>query len=485
MIKPRFVLSFVAAVLAIFSVLMIVFPDDGFNLPLFGKFSFLSFSDILKNDNNTADISGIEKIKRDPIWLKDSLSLADSLKVFSDDGRDSTRIRYPRNDKSVLNPFFEKLDSLKSQKNTLIRIIHYGDSQIEGDRISGYLRDRLQELFGGSGAGIVPAVQPIAARSVFQSASANWSRFAVFGTIEQKADHNRYGAMLSVCKYSGNSATVRFSKSSIGYPGNKIISNISIYYGQSVENVGVRIISGNETLAADSLETTSGVQKISIPVSGLKDVFTLEFNGQSPEIYGITLDGKNGITVDNIPMRGSSGNRFTWVDKNCMSRMHKLMNVKLVLMEFGGNMMPSINGKKSIDTYKDAFYQQLIYMKEANPDACIITIGPADMSKKINGSMQTYPYLEDVRDALREASFNAGCAYWDMFAAMGGRNSMPEWVKAKPPLAGPDYIHFTPLGAEKVAELFTRALINDYNEFRFLQKIKKMQDNSTALSELK
>ena len=30
-----------------------------------------------------------------------------------------------------------------------VRIMHYGDSQIEGDRISGRLRERLQKEFGG------------------------------------------------------------------------------------------------------------------------------------------------------------------------------------------------------------------------------------------------------------------------------------------------------------------------------------------------
>lgn len=100
------------------------------------------------------------------------------------------------------------------------------------------------------------------------------------------------------------------------------------------------------------------------------------------------------------------------------------------------------------------------------------------MSKRVSGVMQTYPYLEEVRDALREASFENGCAYWDMFAAMGGRNSMPSWVKER--LAGPDYIHFTPDGAEKIAEIFTQALINDYNEYRFLKQMEELRNKPVA-----
>ena len=39
--------------------------------------------------------------------------------------------------------------------------MHYGDSQIECDRITSLLRQRFQEEFGGMGVGLVPALQNI------------------------------------------------------------------------------------------------------------------------------------------------------------------------------------------------------------------------------------------------------------------------------------------------------------------------------------
>jgi len=50
-----------------------------------------------------------------------------------------------------------------------------------------------------------------------------------------------------------------------------------------------------------------------------------------------------------------------------------------------------------------------------------------------------------------------------MYDCMGGRNSMPAWVNEK--LAAPDYIHFTPQGARKVALLLHGSLINAYRDF--------------------
>jgi uncharacterized protein YehS (DUF1456 family) len=40
----------------------------------------------------------------------------------------------------------------------VVRIIHYGDSQIEGDRIISFLRNKIQNKFGEA-AGLVPARQ--------------------------------------------------------------------------------------------------------------------------------------------------------------------------------------------------------------------------------------------------------------------------------------------------------------------------------------
>jgi len=48
---------------------------------------------------------------------------------------------------------------------------------------------------------------------------------------------------------------------------------------------------------------------------------------------------------------------------------------------------------------------------------------------------------------------------------MGGTGSMVEWVNARPQLAGPDHIHFTPRGARKVAEALVEALQEELERY--------------------
>jgi hypothetical protein len=52
-----------------------------------------------------------------------------------------------------------------------------------------------------------------------------------------------------------------------------------------------------------------------------------------------------------------------------------------------------------------------------------------------------------------------------MYKAMGGKNSMPSWVFAEPPLASDDFVHFNPRGAKTIAQMFYNAFILEYHRF--------------------
>jgi lysophospholipase L1-like esterase len=78
----------------------------------------------------------------------------------------------------------------------------------------------------------------------------------------------------------------------------------------------------------------------------------------------------------------------------------------------------------------------------------------------------THPNLEGVRDAVKNAALQSGCAFWDMYEAMGGRNSMPSWVFADPSLAVSDFVHFNTRGARLIAEMLYNAIMYEYQEWK-------------------
>jgi len=190
----------------------------------------------------------------------------------------------------------------------------------------------------------------------------------------------------------------------------------------------------------------------------------LKFSGNdSPEIYGVSLDDTIGVAMDNVPGRGSAGLMFGKLNEAHLKQMYDKMNVRLIIMQFGGNVTPYITS--NYDYYERMFSAQLQILRRVKPDASIIVIGPADMSRKVRGEYVSYPNIPDLIGSLKKAAFSNGAAFWDMYEAMGGENSMPKWVYAAPPLAGKDFIHFTRRGAEIVAKMFYNSLMLEYNEY--------------------
>ena len=129
---------------------------------------------------NQDSINELEKIKED--------SLKMMFLVFEKKRRDSAqfslkKIQYPDNNRSIIFPFFKKLANAKTKK---VRIMHYGDSQIEGDRISGRLRERLQKEFGGNGAGLFPLIPATRKISLKNVPTNNWIRKTGFGPYIDK-----------------------------------------------------------------------------------------------------------------------------------------------------------------------------------------------------------------------------------------------------------------------------------------------------------
>lgn len=379
----------------------------------------------------------------------------------------------------ALHTFFSSLDSAARRQG--IHIVHFGDSQLEGDRISGYLRDRLQKQFGGGGPGLISVIPAYNQASVKQTVSANWQRYTLFGGSTAGIDHKRYGVMGAFSRFTPlamdsarttpYSAWCQLSTTKGMYSTARVYDHLTLYYGPTTQPCAIQVLSGTEVIATDTLTGQNKLNTYSLKLGRSAHDIKINFESlHGPDVYGLNLDTPEGITVDNVAMRGSSGTLYTRTDFDVLSGMMKNMNATLAIMQFGGNSVPYLKDEEEAAEYGRYFYKQLQVIKRAKPGIGIIVIGPSDMSFKDGDLYKTYPYLPALVNEMRKATHDAGGVFWDMYSAMGGANSMPTWVKADPPLAVQDYIHFSPRGARIVAELFYDALYTSYYKYQTSQK---------------
>jgi len=482
--KPGKILIFMFAVFALLGGVILITPLEGIKI---GKFTFhmptlaemfvpekvktVDISEIVKSQFNIDSLAVIHDDSVNVLSIEEKIRKAnyDSLvqsihKIeLSDEGREN------------LGTFFQKI-----YLDSTARVMHYGDSQIEGDRITSYIRNRLQVKFGGSGPGLRPAVQPYDyIFSAVQTNSDNWNRYPIYGKIDSMVEHNRYGVMGAMSRFAiPASDTLPFrdsllyesnlsiSKSNIAYNLVKEYKRMRLFYGNAKRPVKLQLIVKGDTILNDTLIQNLDYGVISCNLPDSTDHVTMKFLGwDSPDIYGIELGDSTGITVDNIALRGSSGTIFTKSDFAHSAKMFNDLSPDLFILQFGGNVMPYIKDQEAIDRYGRWFTSQINRIKRLCPDAAILVIGPSDMSMKKKDKFVTYDFLPAVVEVLRQAALSTGSGYWDMYHAMGGYNSMTSWVNAEPELARPDYTHFSARGARLIANMFYNALILEYNNY--------------------
>jgi lysophospholipase L1-like esterase len=259
---------------------------------------------------------------------------------------------------------------------------------------------------------------------------------------------------------------VSITRSSGAYSRSRVFDKMKIFYGFNQREVNVKVFVNDGFHSDADLAPNQGLRVKTWDFDETPDKIMLIMTGiDSPELYGVSLESHNGVVLDNISMRGSSGTLFGGLDYIPFKPMLDSLNCKLLILQFGGNTLPYIKDEMAAENYGRQIKNQIGYLRKLIPDAGVIFIGPGDMSTKVDGKMQTYPMLVPVRDALRRAAFETGSAFFDMYEAMGGKNSMIQWVEADEPLAAPDYVHFSPQGAKLIAEAFIKSFMGDYEAY--------------------
>lgn len=494
---PARILLFLLAVMVVLGLLGWIIPKEG--LPIGDAFTLHlpSPKEVLSPEvREKVDISDILTLTTDEeaeLDLENDASVVDTLgtDTLSDPVPEFVRfdpdkippledriiLHYPAEGKAVLHPFFAALTKAPEGKRP-IRIMHYGDSQLEGDRITSYVRNKLQVQFGGHGPGLVSVADIVPNFSVEREISDNWIRYSVMGRRDTSLKHDRFGALSSFSRFTPilpdsiaadsteRTATITVRPLKRSYARARSWTVCRMYYGWHRAPLTITVSRNGEHVRTETVPPGDRmhISEWRFPASSEEVTITLT-GADSPDVFGVSLEGHTGVAMDNIAARGGAGYEFRKVDQAVSLAMYKDLGVKLLVLQYGGNVLPNIKSDEEVDQYGRFFGAQIARFKKMIPGVCIIVIGPSDMSIKEGENYVTRPFLEEVRDALKENSLKNGAAFWDMYEAMGGRGSMVSWVEAVPPLAATDYTHFSPEGSKKVGELFYTALINDYAEW--------------------
>ncbi|MBO4504082.1 MAG: hypothetical protein J5730_04665 [Bacteroidales bacterium] len=465
--KPYKILIFILLIICALGAISLFFPKDGLRI---GKkeLHFPTMEQVLTGPEE----SKVElKEEVDSVALKQLNDLKDTLHQYQVALTEQTGHFYlPNDDVSFFDRLFAKMEQAR-RNHEVVRVLHYGDSQIEMDRISCNLRSYFQSTFGGGGPGLVPVIQTIPSFAVSQSASGALTLYASYG--EGARTRGNYGLMCKCYHLAGGATfTAYASRHKDTDPRVKRFSNVTLLYNDRDGHFRATLRDRMGTFKDTCENGLSGVHTCHWLLDSATTSLQINMQGNA-DIYGIMLDDGYGVAVDNIPLRGSSGDQFTLITDTLLRTSYKQANVGLIILQFGGNSVPVIYNDKSLNNYCNSIDRQIKRIKSCYPAATLLFIGPSDMSTRRGGVMQTYPMLPRLIDSLRAVALRNNAAYWDIYEVMGGQNSMLAWVRNG--LAGPDYIHFTPAGARRVGKTLAQNFATMYEFYRTRKKIPQNQ----------
>ncbi len=483
-VKALHITLFIAGILAVLFVVTYNVPKDGWEVAGH-KWKFLTFEKFIHpKKQKKKDIADIKKedteIKEDP-RLKHVDQSSGNLGAPTGgelDENASTELIMNDKGRENLNAFFKTLSGVAANRQK-ISILHYGDSQIEGDRMTNFLRQRIQDQFGGFGPGLVAGNNVYSTISYKQTFSETFKRYTAFGGASLKS--GKYGVMASAARFTPEmvdsvdldtmavkTGWIEIESSKSAYQRARTYNNVKMHYNDCTSPVKVNVYENGSLIHEEDLVTDGAQHTLKLSFSKTPGKLKFEFTGKvSPNVCAFSLEGDYGVQVSNIGMRGCSGTMFGRINSATARPMYSELNTKLIIMQFGGNSLVHFKDSAAVRRYANYFQSNINRVKSMNPGAMVIVIGPSDMSELDEGIYETYELLPYTVQMMREATLATGSAFWSLYGAMGGKNSMPSWVEDG--LAGSDHVHFTNAGSRLASQKFYKALVAEYAKWKKTQ----------------
>lgn len=352
--------------------------------------------------------------------------------------------------------FYKALDERQSLGRP-VRIAFFGDSFVEGDILTADLRELMQAHFGGSGVGYVDIASPFTKlRTTVSHKASGWTEYSVLD--KSGCDNGRLGISGRYAVSNGGATVSYQATSSFPHVGSFEVATLYLASGSpatvSVSTNGAtggsETVSGGWTL--QTVQREGAMQKVSFNVSSA-----------GATCYGVALEGRSGVTLDNFSLRGCSGTPLASIPQAHLQQLSAVRPYDLIVLQYGLNV-----ASKKVTNY-DYYVRQMKpvieHFRRAFPSASILVVSIGDREDRIGGELHTLPGALALMSYQQSMAAEEGVAFWNLYEAMGGEGGIRRMAEAKPAEAAKDYTHINRLGGKRVATALYNALLHGYNYY--------------------
>jgi GNAT superfamily N-acetyltransferase len=200
---------------------------------------------------------------------------------------------------------------------------------------------------------------------------------------------------------------------------------------------------------------TGGVQAVSVRGRIGQVRWSVE-HADSATFYGVAMDGKQGISLDNFSVRGSSGLHLRSIPLHTLRDFQRLRPYDLIVVQYGLNVATERGVK--YDGYKKGMLTVIEHLKTAFPETSILLVSVGDREyKNENGDLRTMPGVKNLIRYQQSIAADSHIAFWNMYEAMGGQGSIVDMIGQK--MANLDYTHINFKGGRHLAGILFETLM--------------------------
>jgi lysophospholipase L1-like esterase len=362
----------------------------------------------------------------------------------------------------ALDAFFARLARTDRQEaGAVTRILHYGDSTIASDYVSGTVRRRLQARFGDAGHGFILIANPwewYFHNDVLHFSVGEWQASRLGGPL---APDGLYGlGGVSFSSYGGGDAT--FGTAPHGDFGRNA-SRYDVYYLEQPGGGDVEVAVRGAPVERFSTRGGAKVSRVHVvhTADGESRLRVRAVGGGPVRLFGVALErDRPGVVYDALGSHAAMAAIWQRQDREHWKDQFALRDPALIIFQYGTN--ESDFSKIDLTDYERTLAGLIDELHEVAGNASILVVSPLDRAEWKYGRVDTKPVILDLVSIQRRVALAHGAAFWNTFEAMGGAGSMARWTKARPQLGGGDLTHPTPRGAEILGDLLSDAIVRAY-----------------------
>jgi len=360
-------------------------------------------------------------------------------------------------DSQVLAPFFDKVAALmRGDADDHIRIAVYGDSNLTRDHLTGQMRRTLQLRHGDAGHGFVALGRPwdhYVHMDVKHGQGAGWEAYT--SSTDPVID-NVYGISGIAVESVRKGAVAWVETADASAPVGRAVSRVNVFYLQDT-NLGTFdiVVDGerHSTVDARAPRRGLGVQPVTLPDGPHRiELRSASWSGRT-RLLGVTLErGEPSFVVDSFGVACANSVSHARQDAAINRAMLEQRDYDLIVFATGANDL------FTLEAAPKAMERIIAWHREALPDVPILVLSPSD-----RGRSKTFPRTLRVIEQRRQIAAENGTAFWSVFEAMGGPDSMGRFKRRG--FAEYDYVHFTEAGGAYLGDRLVYALWRELDAY--------------------